>query len=370
MTVKESRLWPLLLLAPLLLAGCGVVRPPLPPSLDLPQPVQDLRAVRKADRVTFAWTLPNQTTDNLSIRHMGATRICRRQDSPVTDCTSPVRELTVSQLSLALSQPARGEKHPAQQQAMAVDNIDPAVGQADPTGFYSYAVETLNDKERSAGLSNQVQISLAPSLPPPGNLTSEVTAQGVMIRWSLVATPQTPGLTHIYRIYRRNPASKTDAVAGELPLEGTTEGKFVDGGVGWGTTYLYRITIVTTLKTDELGSVQVEGADSDSVEVRPVDIYPPAPPKGLQAVYSGVGQRPFIDLTWSANTEPDLAGYNVYRREEGTTAVKLNTEPLKTPAYRDSTVTAGKRYLYSVSAVDVRGNESAKSEEAAESTLP
>jgi hypothetical protein len=42
---------------------------------------------------------------------------------------------------------------------------------------------------------------------------------------------------------------------------------------------------------------------------------------------------------------------------------------VKTPAYRDEAVASGKRYRYSVSAVDTRGNESARSEEAGE-TVP
>jgi fibronectin type 3 domain-containing protein len=92
-------------------------------------------------------------------------------------------------------------------------------------------------------------------------------------------------------------------------------------------------------------------------------------PSGLQAVFSGPGQTPFIDLIWAPVTDVDLDGYNVYRREEGGgPAVKLNAEPVKAPAYRDTTVISRKHYLYSVSAVDVRGNESARSEEAAEST--
>jgi fibronectin type 3 domain-containing protein len=66
-------------------------------------------------------------------------------------------------------------------------------------------------------------------------------------------------------------------------------------------------------------------------------------------------------------TDVDLDGYDVYRREEGSAAVKINGEPLKTPAYRDVSVASGKKYRYSVSAVDVRGNESAHSEEASES---
>ena len=76
------------------------------------------------------------------------------------------------------------------------------------------------------------------------------------------------------------------------------------------------------------------------------------------------GSKPFIDLVWAPVTDVDLDGYNVYRHEEGATPVKVNAELVKTPAYRDANVGSGKSYFYSVSAVDVRGNESARSEEA------
>jgi fibronectin type 3 domain-containing protein len=39
---------------------------------------------------------------------------------------------------------------------------------------------------------------------------------------------------------------------------------------------------------------------------------------------------------------------------------------VKTPAFRDMNVVAGKTYFYSVSAVDQRGNESGRSEETSE----
>jgi fibronectin type 3 domain-containing protein len=89
-------------------------------------------------------------------------------------------------------------------------------------------------------------------------------------------------------------------------------------------------------------------------------------PTGLQAVFSGVGQVPFVDLVWSPDTEADLAGYNIFRHEENEPPVKLNSEPVKAPAFRDSKVQSGKNYFYSVSAVDERNNESTKSEETSE----
>ena len=121
------------------------------------------------------------------------------------------------------------------------------------------------------------------------------------------------------------------------------------------------------------GEVQIEGDDSPTMRVVAHDVFPPAVPVGVQAVYSGEGQKPFIDLIWAPVTSADLAGYNLYRSEanggEVTTMVKLNSELVKTPSYRDSAVNGGKTYVYSVSSVDVRGNESAKSEEASE-TVP
>ena len=112
--------------------------------------------------------------------------------------------------------------------------------------------------------------------------------------------------------------------------------------------------------------MEVEGDDTPAAKIFAHDVYPPGVPTGLQAVFSGAGQRPFVDLLWAPDTDADLAGYNVYRREEGGQPVKINTELLKTTAYRDIEVQRGKKYFYSVSAVDLRGNESERSEEASE----
>ncbi len=99
------------------------------------------------------------------------------------------------------------------------------------------------------------------------------------------------------------------------------------------------------------------------------DKFPPAAPAGLQAVFSGLAQQPFIDLTWTPNTEPDLAGYNIYRHAGSEPPVKINPELVKTSSFRDARVSPGMKYFYLVSAVDLRGNESDKSPETSE-TVP
>ena len=66
-----------------------------------------------------------------------------------------------------------------------------------------------------------------------------------------------------------------------------------------------------------------------------------------------------VDLSWSINLETDLAGYRVYRSEQQDAKGALITaDLLLAPAYRDTSVEPGKRYWYSVTAVDRAGNES------------
>jgi fibronectin type 3 domain-containing protein len=69
-----------------------------------------------------------------------------------------------------------------------------------------------------------------------------------------------------------------------------------------------------------------------------------------------------VELSWAISPETDNAGYNVYRSEQvGVLGTRLNAEPLLTPAFRDMNGLPGRRYFYSVTAVDRSGNESAPS---------
>jgi hypothetical protein len=143
---------------------------------------------------------------------------------------------------------------------------------------------------------------------------------------------------------------------------------FIDTGIEWEKSYQYWIVSVTVWQ-DENRKGEIEGEDSPVVDVLAHDSFPPAVPTGLEAVYSPAAPNSFIDITWTANTEPDLAGYNVYRHSENEQAVKINSELVKTPRFADPGVQAGMKYFYSVTAVDLRGNESGKSEETSE-TVP
>ncbi|HEX3354691.1 MAG TPA: hypothetical protein VHS34_17865 [Terriglobales bacterium] len=353
------------------LAACGTPGVPMPPALELAKPVTDLRAARKGARVYLAWTVPVKTTDHQTVRHPGPTRICRSLKVGIDDCKKPVAEIPASQFPVPELQ--KKTAAPPKIQATYTDILPQDLQRQDPTADLVYAVSALNESGRSAGLSNLVQVPSAETLPPPDNLHSEVESDGVLLSWTCPAeVPANPAIAYKLRIYRRErggQGQKTDTRLAEVNWVSCAENKapqFLDQTFEWEKYYDYRGAVVTVIAEPGKPEVEVEGDDTPAVEVFAHDIFPPAVPAGLQAVFSGVGQKPFVDLVWSPDTEADLAGYNIFRREEGGQPVKVNSELVKSPAYRDNDVAPGKKYFYSVSAVDERDNESARSPEASE----
>ena len=371
----------------LLLAGCAQTGPPLPPSLELPKPPTDLRASRKGNRVTLNWSEPTLTTDRQSVRYIGPTLICRSLDPEIAACTNPAATLPAPAPSAAPKK-SRCAAHksgaPTASTQTYTDALPVNLQQQDPSAELTYAVEVLNRNARGGGLSNRVHVSAVATLPPPSDLSAELTGDGAVLTWTSAGESQnvpanipgnSPGVQHRYRIYRRDESSGKDAIAGEVPVPvpSTERGPvhFTDSSFEWEKTYLYRITAVSIVKRPDSNSeVLVEGDDTPQVRVIAHDVFPPSVPAGLQAAYSGEGQKPFIDLIWAPVTTADLAGYNVYRSEANGAAsektVKLNAELVKSPSHRDFAVASGKTYTYTVSAVDVRGNESQRSEPTSE----
>jgi hypothetical protein len=370
------------LLALSLGAGCGLPGAPQPPSLELPKPVHDLRAERRGNRVTLTWSTPRDTTDRQRVRRLGPIRICRSIESLWTPA---VPAAPASCTPLADVGPNESAGQPARTSTY-VDTLPDALTAEHSVGALIYTVEALNTHGRSAGPSNPVEVPLAPTLPPPDKVVTMLGDRGPDIAWTVPTAdhnraaeallPQSykdrAPVSFTYRIYRQD---KDRPRAQEVAI--STAGGFdsprlpqpninvVDSTAEWEHTYIYRVAIVTRLNGPG-GQVEIEGDASPPVEVFNHDTFPPPVPSGVQAVFTESGEQRFIDVTWLPSDARDVGGYNVYRREEGGQPVKLTPEPVKTPTFRDTNVAAGRTYWYSVSAVDVRGNQSARSAEASE----
>lgn len=380
----------LLFAASIGLANCGNPRPPEPPSLELPRAVRDLRARRKGDQVQLTWTKPQRTTEGEMILYLGPTRICRSLAPVLRDCGTPVGEVPPAPRSSSSSSIQKASKLPLQMHLSSTadgrytDTL-PAANISDPDAEYTFALEVLNQAQRSAGFSNQVHVSAVPTLPPPVNFHAQLSSNGVQLAWSPQPfSSDTNRVRHVIRIYRQEQTAQgeqkaqkpnRDAIIAALPLSAT---QYMDAGIEWEKTYVYHATIASVVQSAGCSNASnaaeckmeyIEGNDSPSVTVFAHDVFPPETPTGLQVVFGGTAGHLVMDLVWNPDTDSDLAGYNVYRQEPGGEWEKINTALVKTSAYYDAGVTAGKTYNYSVSAVDVHGNQSARSIPAQE-TVP
>jgi hypothetical protein len=344
------------------LVSCGAPGVPVPPSLELPEPARDLHAIRKGDTVTLTWTVPNYTTYHKTIRNLGDTLICRSPVAAMSECGAPVGRTPPPPEYAPAAKRGRGHAQQVKLRASYSDHIPASLTTQAPAAEISYAVAVLNTSGKSAGLSNVAQVPSAPAVAPPADLKAQVTAEGVLLTWSPVIPPNVPSLRFVYRVYRKLPGGK-EVLAGEIPVGAETT--FVDRDFEWDKTYEYHVD-VTTLAEAHGEKLEVEGDNSTAITVAARDVFPPAVPTGLQAVASTVGTSTFIDLVWAPDTDRDLAGYNVYRREGQGDPVRITSALAQTPAFRDTTVRSGHTYAYSVSAMDLRGNESARSEPATE----
>ncbi|MBI4563493.1 MAG: S8 family serine peptidase [Planctomycetes bacterium] len=88
------------------------------------------------------------------------------------------------------------------------------------------------------------------------------------------------------------------------------------------------------------------------------DTTAPAAPSGLTATAAGPSR---IDLDWADNTEADLAGYNVYRSDDGGLTFGQVAAGVAASSYSDTGLVAASTYFYYVTAGDTSGNESGAS---------
>lgn len=352
----------LLILLPLLIQffACGTPGAPQPPSLNIPKAVVNLSAIRKGDAIRLSWTAPEETTDGALVHHSGQ-MIVRRQAG---DSKAVIQQVPLDPVHKSAAQQDRTET--------LTDSIASLL-QSSPADFVSYTVEAVNSSGKSAGESNEASVPLVLTPPTPTDVSVNLEPAGVRISWSRSWPPQkysTLNAQYAYRIMRRTEGlNQPPVMIKQLNTDNNTL-LVIDTDIEWEKRYQYWITPVTLWQKDETLKGEVEGNDSRVVPITTHDVFPPAVPSGLQAVSSQVGLKSFIDLTWIPNTDKDLAGYNVYRRTQDTQPVKINTELVKTSAFHDEGVQPGMEYLYSISAVDLRNNESPRSQEASEKALP
>ncbi|MGH9597638.1 MAG: fibronectin type III domain-containing protein, partial [Edaphobacter sp.] len=276
----------------------------------------------------------------------------------------------------------------------------------DPPKLLAYRRRILNAQGRSAGSSPETFTASGAAPQPIEQLRATPTRDGAVLQWKqedtsaaveldrLIAGPNgvvvvEPAQHKVATKPSSRPAIRKQPTASQKPDAGspkkalltnspvpvevklrtpsqsTDAGGTIDHTAQSGETYRYTAQRVRTVT---LGghTLELRSVASSPATVLMRSIFPPHAPSGLAAVPGGATAADrSIDLSWSPNTEDDLAGYIVYRQEinlkgvAAGTATRLNSTPVVGPAYRDQTAITGHRYAYYVTAVDTAGNESA-----------
>jgi hypothetical protein len=356
----------ILIFAFLLLAGCGAPGEPTPPSPPIPVAISDLAAQQAGDSVQLTFTMPAKTVSGERLSDTPAIEILRGALKP--DGSPDAKSFRIVETVPG----ALVENYRAAEKVQIASRASPDDLRAYPGGALAYRVRTRASRKRSSADSNTVIVRIRPVPEHIATLHAEVTEPAIELSWfaptrTSAGDPLPP--VSEYRIYRGeiDPAS-ANAAATDLAqakwksplafLASSPANSYRDIAFDFGKTYLY--TVRTVILAD---GTPVESSDSGPVIVTPIDVFPPSAPQGLQAaviVGSPTNATFEVDLSWSMNTETDLAGYHVYRSEQqGTPGQLVTPDLLLSPAYRDTSVQPGHHYWYNVTAVDRSGNESA-----------
>jgi len=342
----------------LLLFGCAAQGPPHPPRIEKPERITDLAAFQVGRTIELTFTLPTQATDGEGLSKPLELRLFRVVTLPGQKLASPAEsQAWVTLLPTELVRYQLGEK------IVYPDRLSDQEYPQRLGSSFTFAADGLTRGFRRrpvvGDISNRASVTLLDVSAPVESPRCETTEHALELSWpppttSLSGRPlQDPAG---YRVFR------SDTPKGPFELRGETPAaRFRDADFQFEHSYLYRVrALFKSDGADGAGSQSAESEDSKPCAITPRDTFPPAAPAGLSAIATAAG----VELIWNANTEPDLAGYNVYRRDGEGAPHKLNSELVGTPLYRDVAAEAEHRYTYWVTAVDAAGNESASSGEA------
>lgn len=311
-----------LLFAAFCLAGCGYVGDTLPPALNVPVKIEDLRAVQRGASLIVMFTPSYRTTEALRLPGLGGVELrCGPMPAGGWDTgrwLEGARELPVNDIK---EETLRVEVPSAEWEGKEI----------------VLAARPFSAKGRRAEWSNLAVLSVVAPLPKPERW--EVANAPVGVKLTAPANrPRSAG----WRIWRQGAA---DAESKLLAV--SNQDSYTDATATLGAKLTYIVQSVLPG-----GAVEAESEFSDPKEITPADVFAPEPPKGLNVI-AGVGS---LELTWDRNGESDLAAYVVYRAAGGDFQ-KLG-EAAAAPGYSDRAVEAGKKYRYRVTARDRAGNES------------
>jgi fibronectin type 3 domain-containing protein len=228
-------------------------------------------------------------------------------------------------------------------------NVDMIGGNNTRVISYKGILYTANNNQDVAGTMSSLP---GGDTTPPSQVTGLSVTPVSSTQLDLAWTANTePDLNH-YNVYRGTTAGFTVTPGTTVPTFTPITNSISNTGLSPSTTYYYRVAAV-----DNSGNIGSLSSEQFGTTSSGTDTTPPSQVTGLTITPISSSQ---LNLVWTANSEPDLNHYNVYRgTTSGFTVTPGTTVPTATPtsnSFSNSGLTASTTYYYRVAAVDNSGN--------------
>jgi hypothetical protein len=334
---------------------CGKRKPPQPPAERIAQRTELLSGVQRGNQVILSWPAPLRNAPNSSvqsIRRIDVYRVAEKPNAPA------ITEEEFGERATLVGSVTYDEIKKGGASLSYTDTLELA-GQP---ARLRYALRYVNNAGERAAFSNFFLIEPAAKVSEPPAIVKtgkEYSESFLTITWE-APKANIDGSTPVnllgYNLYRVSASQKE---SGQLPInQSLVNGtQYQDKNFKFGEKYTYVVRAVS-LGT---GGGQVESLNSNTIELAPLDIYPPAAP-GRPSVNPAPGR---LSLFWPANSETDLAGYYIFRSTDPNMPkpwTQLTPKLYTRTTFTDENVETGKTYYYYIVAVDKAGNPSPPSE--------
>ncbi len=326
-------------------AGCGHRGPIAPPLPRWPNPPQEVGWRQRGERLEVNAKYQLLGLEGRRLRppvRADVLRVTPKNAGDMAGWDTPAREHEFARTATPVALAGFAAADLGQ---TVVKTDDLALAQLGPPGP---AVLALVVQDKSARSTLSPRVTLIPAVPPLAPLAVFEAApeeKGVRLRWRAADDAR----VHVVRIYRW----KEGAAAPWTPwrVAPAADGQTFDDAAQYGDDLNYEATAARDEK-----DVPVESSPVRVPLVAYRDVFPPAPPRDLDAV----AETGRIRVLWRPGGSPDEAATIVERQEEGEEAFR-RVATVETPDsfFTDADVKPERRYRYRLIAVDKLGNQTA-----------
>ncbi len=214
----------------------------------------------------------------------------------------------------------------------------------------NYKIEITNNFGEPTGEIHEASVVLRPhDFPSPSNLSVTNKGERVTIKWNYEKPVKNEDDKVIqFNVFRRT-AQGDEKLNNDIIIRNGAKREFK---------FNFESDAVGRPEEYFVNAVDITGDSRASNVITYVlkDTEAPAAVGGVNAITN----ENRITISWNMGTEPDLAGYNVYRSEnmrDGYQKINKALLDALNTFFIDSTARHGKSFSYKISAVDLSGNE-------------